>query len=69
MSRRNWRPIRAIRSATAPECDRRNTYRMECPMCALRFSVDQENFHQSVDRAGSFTGALAYTIFIRHDLD
>jgi hypothetical protein len=48
---------------------RRRSIRLRCPLCGLRFSVDEETLAQAIGREpASFLNAWALTIYTRHEL-
>jgi hypothetical protein len=49
---------------------RRHSIRLECRLCALRFSVDEASLAQAIGREpSSFLNAMALTVFLRHETD
>jgi transcription elongation factor Elf1 len=49
---------------------RRRSIRLECRLCGLRFSVDEETLAQAIGREpSSFTNAMALTVYNRHEAD
>jgi len=47
---------------------RRNTIRLRCPLCELRFSIDEATLAHAIGREpSSFLNAWALTIFNRHE--
>jgi hypothetical protein len=43
---------------------RRNGFRMECPLCGLRFTIDWETFDEALNRSQSgFWAALAQVVY------
>lgn len=48
---------------------RRNTIRLACPLCGLRFSIGQQDLIKAIDRdPKSFLNAMALTVWNRHEL-